>query len=196
MVPRCLAGSARRREQTATKWEAGMERIDDAVNIESLCDAIIDRYHSAVQEMVSQILGSLEAMRTGAGSPELELVRIAFDDIAEQIEHHLAKEQHLLFPAFAALSEADRRSGRRPTTAFATVLYPIRLMEAEHARIELALDRLRELARAVREPDGPPPTWGRCLADLAKLDAELRQHHRSENEVLFPRALELEQRLL
>ena len=34
------------------------------------------------------------------------------------------------------------------------------------------------------------------MADLAKLDAELRADHRTENEVLFPRALELEQRLL
>jgi len=170
--------------------------IENGVNIESLCDAIIDRYHSAVQDALSPIRRSMASMTETAASPELELVRLAFDEIADQIEHHLAKEQHLLFPAFAALAAADRRGGRRPATAFATVLYPIRLMEAEHARIEMALDRLRELARAAIEPDGPSPTWRRCLADLAKLDADLRQHHRSEKEMLFPRALELEQRLL
>jgi iron-sulfur cluster repair protein YtfE (RIC family) len=37
--------------------------------------------------------------------------------------------------------------------------------------------------------------WRQCLTQLAQLDADLREHHRTENEVLFPRALELERRL-
>jgi regulator of cell morphogenesis and NO signaling len=124
------------------------------------------------------------------------LLRAAFDEVADQIAAHLAKEEHLLFPAIAALSSAERQDGRRPALAFATVLHPIRFMEAEHGRIEMAVARLRELARAVPEPDTLSDHWHRCMADLAKLDAELRQHHRTENEVLFPRALDLERRLL
>jgi regulator of cell morphogenesis and NO signaling len=102
----------------------------------------------------------------------------------------------LLFPAIAALAEADRAGTRRPPLAFATVLHPIRVMEAEHARIERAVGRMRELAQAVPEPDTLSPNWRHCMADLATLDAELREHHRAENEVLFPRALEVERRLL
>lgn len=173
-----------------------MERLIDSADIELVCDAIVDRYHGGLQESLARIRDEMESVSATAASPQLEVLRVAFGELAEQIEYHLAKEEHLLFPAFGALSAADRAGGHRPATAFVTVLHPIRVMEAEHVRIEKALDRLGELAQAVSEPDGASSIWRRCLTDLAELDAELREHHRAENEVLFPRALELEQRLL
>ena len=173
-----------------------MERLVESADIEVVCGAIVDRYHAPLQEALPRIRDAIAALSVTAASPELEMLRVAFDEVAELIADHLAKEEHLLFPAFAALSAADRGEGRRPAIAFATVLHPIRLLEAEHGRIEMALDRLRERARAVVDPDASSPAWRRCLADLARLDAELRAHHRVENEVLFPRALELERRLL
>ena len=172
-----------------------MERLIETGDIELVCDAIVSRYHAGLLETLPRIRDAMESASATAPSPELELLRIAFDELADLIEYHLSKEEHLLFPAFAALSAADRSGGVRPASAFVTVLHPIRLMEAEHVRIERALDRVRELARAVADTD-PPPPWEHCMRELAKLDAELREHHRAENEVLFPRALELEQRLL
>lgn len=172
-----------------------MERLDSA-DIGLVCEAIVDRYHGALRDTLPRIRDAIRSLSVDAASPELDTLRAAFDEVADQIDGHLAKEEHLLFPAFTALSVADRTGGRRPSLAFATVLHPIRLMETEHARIEAALDRLRELARSVNAVDEPSPAWRRCMADLARLDGELREHHRAENEVLFPRALELEQRLL
>ena len=169
--------------------------IDQTSNVELLCDAIVDRYHASLQEALPRIRDEMQSLSASAASPFVEMLRVAFADVAEQIESHLAKEEHLLFPAIAALSIAERDGTHRPPLAFATVLHPIRFMEAEHARIEMAVERLRELARAVPEPDTLSPNWQRCMADLAKLDIELREHHRTENEVLFPRALELERRL-
>jgi regulator of cell morphogenesis and NO signaling len=170
--------------------------IDGTSNIELLCDAIVDRYHASLQEALPRIGDEMQSMSAAAASPVVERLRLAFSEVARQIESHLAKEEHLLFPAIAALSLAEREGARRPPLAFATVLHPIRLMEAEHARIEGAVERLRELARAVSEPDTLSPTWRRCMSELATLEAELREHHRAENEILFPRALELERRLL
>lgn len=174
-----------------------MERIvDSTANVEILCEAIVDRYHATLQQALSRIRDEMRSLNAAAASPAVEMLQIAFAEIAEQIETHLAREEHLLFPAIAALSMADRDGARRPALAFATVLHPIRFMEAEHARIEMALQRLRELARAVAEPDTLTPNWHQCMAELASLDVELREHHRTESEVLFPRALELERRLV
>lgn len=170
--------------------------LDRTSNIELLCDAIVDRYHASLQEALPRIGDEMQSMSVAAASPLVEMLRLAFAEVAAQITAHLAKEEHLLFPAIAALSVAEREGARRPALAFATVLHPIRFMEAEHARIEMAVDRLRELARRVAEPDTLSPNWHHCMADLAKLDAELREHHRTENEILFPRALELERRLV
>ena len=174
-----------------------MEYLADTTsNIELLCEAIVDRYHASLQEALPRIRDELQSMNAGATSPAVEMLRAAFTEVSQQIASHLAKEEHLLFPAIAALSAADRAGARRPPLAFATVLHPIRFMEAEHERIEMAVERLRELARVVPESDTTSPNWHRCMADLSKLEQELREHHRTENEVLFPRALELERRFL
>ena len=174
-----------------------MEQIvDRTANIELLCEAIVDRYHASLQEALPRIREEMKTVSAAAASPAVEMLRVAFDEVSEQIESHLAKEEHLLFPAIAALSAAERAGDRRPPLAFVTVLHPIRFMEAEHQRIESAIERVRELARVVPEPDSLSPNWRRCMADLAQLDNELREHHRTENEVLFPRALDLERRLL
>ena len=173
-----------------------MDRLDSSgVGLDMLCDAIVDRYHASLHDWLPRIRDELTAIGATATSSQFEMMRIAFAEVADQIESHLAKEEQLLFPAITALSQAER-GGHRPAMAFVTVLHPIRLMEAEHARIEQALDRLRELSRAVAEPDTLTPHWRHCMTDLARLDSELREHHRAENEVLFPRALELERRLL
>ena len=69
------------------------------------------------------------------------------------------------------------------------------MMEAEHLRIETALDILRDFAADASA--GPAsPEWRRCLGELRHLDDELRSHDRFENEVLFPAALELERRIV
>jgi regulator of cell morphogenesis and NO signaling len=170
--------------------------LDRSANLELLCDAIVDRYHASLQEALPRMRDEIRSMSAAAASPALETLRLAFDQVSEQITSHLAKEEHLLFPAIASLSAAEQACARRPALAFTTMLHPIRLMEAEHARIETAVGQLRELARMVPESETMSPEWHRCMADLATLDHELREHHRTENEVLFPRALELERRVL
>lgn len=174
-----------------------MGRPTDGVRpLDVLCVDIVERYHALLRRSLPRIRDELAALCASACSPALSEMRLAFSELADQIDAHLAKEQHLLFPALAALAAADRNDGRRPSTPFVTVLHPIRLMEAEHSRIEAAVERLRDLALEVPEPDGIMPGWRRCLSELAALDRELRDHHHSETTILFPLALEIERRLV
>jgi len=169
---------------------------DTALPLDVLCVDIVERYHAALHRSLPRIRDELTALCVTGASRALGDVRAGFSGLADQIEGHLAKEEHLLFPALEALAVADRETGRRPATTFVTVLHPIRLMETEHARIELALQQLHDLALEVSEPESLLPGWRRCLAELAQLDRDLRDHHRAEDQVLFPLALDLERRLL
>jgi regulator of cell morphogenesis and NO signaling len=111
------------------------------------------------------------------------------------LEAHLTKEEHLLYAALSALSDAERNGRERPVLPFATLLYPIRMMETEHLRLEDSLDTLLGFA-ADASRGSESPDWQRCLGELHALDDELRRHDRFENEVLFPAALDLERRLV
>jgi len=175
----------------------GMDRLagDTAPPLDVLCAEIVERYHASLHRTLPLISAGLGALCDATPSLALREVRHAFSDLADQIAAHLAKEEHLLFPAFAALAAADREHRSRPPLPFVTVLHPIRMMEAEHARIDAGLERLRDLSLEVAEPDSVLPGWRRCLGALTTLARDLREHHRRENELLFPLALEIERRL-
>ena len=169
---------------------------DTARPLDVLCVDIAERYHASLHRSLPRICDELAALCGSGASAALRNVRTVFSDLADLIEGHLAKEEHLLFPALEALAAAEHHTGRRPPSTFVTVLHPIRLMESEHARIELALQHLRGLALEVSEPDSLSAGWRRCLAELALLDRDLHEHHRAEDEILFPLALDLERRLI
>lgn len=174
-----------------------MDLFDDGRrSLDVMCDEIVERYHAALRRSLPRIRDELAHLAATGLSARMTALIDAFAELAGRIESHLAKEENLLFPALEALSNAERTGAGRPPLPFATVLHPIRLMESEHMGIELALDRLRELVLEVDEPETLTAAWHQCMADLAQLDAELRDHHRTENEILFPHALELERRVL
>ena len=173
-----------------------MDRLDAVTRpLDVLCVDIVERHHASLHRDMPAIRVELAALCAQSDSPALREVRIAFADLADQIEGHLAKEEHLLFPALESLAAADREGGRRPSMPFVALIHPIRLMEAEHLRIELAMEHLSELLLEVPEPISLLPGWRRCLVALAQLNRDLIAHRHAEDDVLFPRALELERHL-
>jgi regulator of cell morphogenesis and NO signaling len=176
---------------------AGMDRFDDARRpLDVMCDDIVTRYHAALHRAMPRIRQGVAAFSAEATSPAAREMCEVFTQLAQQIDSHFAKEENLVFPALAALSQTERPPFLRPRLTFATVLHPIRLLEAEHLSIERTLDRLLQLAPLVVEPGGGSELFQQCMSELAELDRRLRELHRVENEVLFPRALEIERQAL
>jgi regulator of cell morphogenesis and NO signaling len=173
-----------------------MDRIDpDDRTLNELCDDVIERYHVPLHRRLQHIREQLASVPGSERTTTVEHIRVAFSHLADQIESHLSKEEHLLFPALGALVTAEREHRPRPASPFVTVLHPIRMLEAEHLRIEESVRQLRELACELSEADSRAPAWQRCLASLGELESSLREHHREENERLFPMALDSERRL-
>jgi regulator of cell morphogenesis and NO signaling len=175
--------------------DEGRDLLD--LPLDALCDAVLERYHTYLHGAIPRIRGWLGTLadRELAAVPDLAEARAAFADLSEQTLLHLAKEEAILFPALAALAHADCEGGPRPQLPFPTVLHPIRLMETEHARLAASLMRMREVTANFRVPPDGSEAWRRCYRELERLDQTLSEHLQVENDVLFPRALDLERRL-
>lgn len=176
----------------------GGDRCDDwGRPVDELCGLIVARHHAYVHRAIPFIRRRLDTLAEldPVAVAVLADTRAAFADLAHLLQSHFAKEENVLFPALEEMAKADREGGHRPALPFPTVLHPIRLMETEHARIEAAMDRLRQVTDGFVASEGAPEIWCQCLSEFARLDENLRVHLRAENEVLFPRALELERRL-
>lgn len=166
--------------------------------LDEMCGLIVARHHAYLRDVLPAIGAVLARLTDADSAPARALAdtQAAFADLALQLEGHLAKEEHVLFPALEEMARADREGGHRPALPFPTVLHPIRMMETEHVRIVSAMDRLREITNGFVAAEDASESWRRCLSSCSRLDEDLRAHLRTENEVLFPRAIELERRLV
>ncbi|MGE0815372.1 MAG: hemerythrin domain-containing protein [Vicinamibacterales bacterium] len=161
--------------------------------LDALCDRLLGDLHAPIHAAVPTIRARLAVLADRTPQPRTEELRRAFAAAAERLAAHLAKEENIVFPALIALAEAERAGRSRPPLAFPTVLHPIRALEAEHRRLAAAIDELTALSDT--HPDRASAPWTAVRADLAALHRLVAAHVQVEDEVLFPRALELDARL-
>ncbi len=152
----------------------------------------IERIHHAY---LHQELPRLERMVTkvaavhGEKEPRLTQIRDIFLALSAELATHLIKEEQVLFPIIRQLEASDTL----PQFHCGTVINPISRMEFEHDEAGAALAQLRQLT-----DDFTPPEWAcntyRALFDaLLTFEQDMHQHIHKENNVLFPRAVLLEQ---
>jgi regulator of cell morphogenesis and NO signaling len=167
-------------------------------DLDALTKHIVQRHHGYVREMVPAIDGWLAKLvsRHGARHPELAQVWEVFTALAGELTSHMAKEETLLFPAIDDLAAARRGGARLPASPFGTLLHPVRAMEEEHRSAGDLLGRLRALTGNYTPPPDACTTFRLCYGELQRFQADLVQHVHLENNVLFPRAIELERQLV
>jgi regulator of cell morphogenesis and NO signaling len=165
--------------------------------LDELADYIVDRHHRYAQGAAAAIRQSLAraAERWGQQHPGVFNVQALFDQAAALLESHMAKEEHLLFPAIRSLVESRRRLRRSVPGPFVTLLHPIRVMEGEHAELRRLMADLRRESHNYVAPPTADEAGRQCYRELARFHADLETHAQLEDDVLFPRALALEQHI-
>ena len=105
---------------------------------------------------------------------------------------HMMKEEHVLFPYCYELA-APHDGGQVPSP-FGTVDNPIGMMEREHREAGDELRLIRELTNGYAAPADRCTTCRVCFAEFARCERDLHRHVHLENNVLFPKAIELAHR--
>jgi len=124
--------------------------------------------------------------------PELLEMRGTFGDLAAELAMHLMKEENVLFPYIVLMEEAVLQKEPILPPPFGSVQNPVAMMMHEH---DSAGDALRALRKASGGYSAPPEacvSYQTLYKALAEFEADLHQHIHLENNILFPRAIELE----
>jgi regulator of cell morphogenesis and NO signaling len=117
----------------------------------------------------------------------IELQRI-LSALTQELTLHMHKEELVLFPRIRQIESA----GGERVCRKSSLAGPIGMMEQEHCFVKEALARLRWLTDH-SAPMGVCSDEYRLLhVGLAELENDLVQHIHEENDLLFPRAMELE----
>lgn len=179
----------RQLEQTIKVDEQSTENWLDRPLTE-LCDHIEQTHHAYLKRELPRLTELIDKVVNAHGDEHRELhsVRQVFAELRGELEPHMFKEEQVLFPAIRRLDQTEVA----PTFPFGTVANPIRMMEHEHADAGDALSRIRQLTDTYSVPEGACNTYHAMLDGLRELEANLHQHVHKENNILFPRAIELE----
>ena len=148
----------------------------------TLCDHIVETHHALLKHELPRV-GKLLAKVAGVHGdrhPELYRVVAVFDPFARDLDHHMAKEEHVLFPLVKRLAAGE--------PVGMNALGPIRVMEAEHDQAGEALAEMRRLTDDFRPPAGACNSYRAALAGLHEIEQDMHRHVHKENNILFPRA--------
>ena len=189
-VLRSLEGTA------ASSTESNQPNLDfQNAKLADLTAHILATHHGYVKQEIprlKQLLAKVVAVHC-AGHPELAAVQRTFAGVADELLAHMMKEEVVLFPYIERMEQAVSAGKPLPRAPFGSISNPVRMMELEHQTAGEALEELRRLTADYTPPENACFSYKTLFSALAQFEADLHQHVHLENNILFPRAIELEQ---
>lgn len=160
---------------------------------ETLIDFIVGTHHEYVRRALPSLTAHTRKLAVVHGSRHSELHEVArlTQSVADEMTSHMVKEERILFPFIARLSEAARDGRAVPQAPFGSIDNPIRMMEHEHDETGAAVARIRELTADYTLPADGCTTYRVCLQELERFEQDLHAHVHLENNILFPKARKL-----
>jgi regulator of cell morphogenesis and NO signaling len=162
-----------------------------------LADYIIQHHHEYLAKNLPILWDYTQkiAHKHAQKYPELLEIAAIIDDFINDLPAHLAREEKLVFPYIHKLSEVNKHKDFDDLPPFQFLHNPIDHAESEHDDDLLALEKLKKLSHNFTAPAEACETHQLAFAKLAEFCTDLRQHIYLENEVLFPKAIDLEKQL-
>lgn len=166
-------------------------------DIDFLADYIINVHHKYVAEANDLIIQYSDKVANVHGLHYAEVVEInkLFHILANELNTHMQKEESILFPNIKQLAIAKRNNTSVAPPPFGTIKNPIQMMEAEHDSAGIILKKIAELSNNFTPPSDACNTYRALYAKLEEFQNDLFQHIHLENNILFPKAIQLEKML-
>ena len=128
----------------------------------------------------------------GENHPELQHVRAAFRGLAQELSMHMMKEEAVLFPYIVRMEESVIQREPVLPPPFGSVQNPVSMMMHEHDSAGEALRTMRQASAGYTAPGDACISYQTLYKALADFEKDLHQHIHLENNILFPRAIDME----
>lgn len=159
---------------------------------EQLISHILIRHHFYVKQIMPQIHMHVEkvAMKHGERFPYMQTVSELFSEVQSEMTCHMRKEEEVLFPRIKKLEQLSATKENEGVPE-GFISGPVNVMEAEHEHAGEILYQIRSLTNNYAAPDGACNTFRIALAELKEFEEDLHQHVHLENNILFPKAQQM-----
>ncbi len=182
--------------QTADKNPAARPLPYNDWNLDFLSDYIVNTHHSYVRKALPQIREYAAKVYQvhGAGHPELEAIHQHVEEIGVEMIAHMEKEERVLFPHIKALVAGAKGGTTNLSGTPDLMREAIHMMELEHETVGSALAEIRRLTNDYVLPGDACASYTLLFSMLEEFENDLHLHVHLENNILFPKALEMEKK--
>ncbi|PYT76538.1 MAG: iron-sulfur cluster repair di-iron protein [Acidobacteria bacterium] len=159
---------------------------------------IVEKHHKYVRGMIPRVSALLAKVRAkhGENHPELAKIAAQFLGVGHEMYAHMQKEEQILFPYIARLERAEEGKEELEPPFFQTVRNPVHMMMQDHDTAGAALEAMRKLSSGYHLPAEACESYRELYRSLQEFEADMHTHVHLENNILFPRAVELEAKVL
>lgn len=174
--------------------EIETEYVSEKFNIWSLsflCSYIVVNHHEYLRRVFPVISAHIEKVVNAHGDnfPYLSEVKKNFERLKTDLASHMEKEESVLFPYIAAMETESRTNFYPP---FGNVETPISVLIREHSEAGEEIELMKQLTNNFTPPANACTTFRVTFQELEEFYKDLKIHIHLENNILFPRTVEME----
>jgi regulator of cell morphogenesis and NO signaling len=166
-------------------------------NLDFLADYIVNTHHSYVKKTLPDIknYAAKVAQVHGSAHPELLPIYELVEAVYAEMSTHMVKEEQILFPYIKEIVGAKNNGTAIQYSSMGSVRGPINMMEMEHESTGKCLEEIRTLSNNFTLPNDACASYSLLFKMLEEFEEDLHIHIHLENNILFPKALDLEKQL-
>jgi regulator of cell morphogenesis and NO signaling len=173
----------------------GSSALDfQTATLSELIGYILEKHHvytktemARLEPLTEKVIGA-----HGENHPELHQLGEVFQRVCADLKPHMFKEEQVLFPYILEMERASLQDRPAPVPPFGTVNNPVRMMMKEHDTVGELLRELRGLSSNYAVPPDGCISYQTLYQALEAFEQDLHEHIHLENNILFPRAIEME----
>jgi regulator of cell morphogenesis and NO signaling len=172
------------------------DRTWDDESMSGIVAFIVGTHHRYTREALAMLSPIATKVRQvhGANHDELRLVEKLVHELSDDLLPHMLKEEQVLFPYINAVEDASKVGEEPPLPFFGTARNPIRMMMAEHETVGEKLLEIRTLTTNFTLPPEACTSYRTLFGKIEELEQDIHRHIHLENNILFPRAIEAEEK--
>ncbi|MBX7044055.1 MAG: DUF542 domain-containing protein [Ignavibacteria bacterium] len=120
----------------------------------------------------------------------------SFREFADNLQFHINKEQRMIFPYIRRIASAADSAMVLEMAPFGRVANPLKSLEAEHSDMTRAVKEIIDEVKKAAGQNDNNKVLQTLLKELKELASALRLYIHFENNLLFPKTIMLERRVL
>jgi len=166
-------------------------------NLDFLADYVVNTHHHYALKYLPELRGyALKVAQVhGAHHPELLPIQQLIEEINEELTDHMTAEEKVLFPLVKKIVQTKNSNlpySREGNESFASM---VDQMEKEHDSVGRAFEEIHKLSNNFAIPEDACTTYKLFYKMIQEFEDDLHIHIHLENNILFPKTVEIEKTL-